>query len=413
MNGIQIDLMDLELKRRTATIKDRDQVVHTLSEPIQRDVWFNDLPKPVVRCEVPAGQEAYHTNYMNYLVLCHGRHYGVVVSPETLWFTVLSELAVHIKKNAEKYRSVFTTSDEKQEVSVLSLDPEVMPIHILMAHTAALCPVDADLFIPAFSTHTEQSLVASKALFLDAVSPYYSYSMYMCGIPKISLQGTKEDWQLFCERLEALSEILSEASDYLHRVGSRVSLIVQGYEEGHYAEMWKDFFHLENCGSGSQVICKGWYAEEFFMEYPKLAQPCNFPTQVAKVEYKNLDTGLDYVMFQGLFSSRFEDGFLVPEFGFSVELVDPLWEDQTPSKPGVYLMQGIKNEAEGAVMVVRLVENQSQVVGEGGLHVVMGPTMHQDRFQNVNVNDVAAMWAPAPESFFPEVRRKDQQLWTP
>ncbi|PKY30355.1 hypothetical protein RhiirB3_418690, partial [Rhizophagus irregularis] len=46
-----------------------------------------------------------------------------------------------------------------------------------------------------FSTTTNNSLTASRIVILDAVKAYFSFKMYFdCGIPKITLEGTLEDW---------------------------------------------------------------------------------------------------------------------------------------------------------------------------------------------------------------------------
>ena len=68
--------------------------------------------------DVTVDGDFYHKNYMEYLENCYDRHYGYVISPDMVWYTLLSELAIHIKNNAEHYRDLFTDSDEKKEISV-------------------------------------------------------------------------------------------------------------------------------------------------------------------------------------------------------------------------------------------------------------------------------------------------------
>jgi len=405
---MNIHLKDLKPAPPSRREQGRDTVLHSLSGAMGVDFHYNRIPKPLVRMEVPEGQDAYHKNYLEYLCQCYGRHFGAVVSPELLWFTVLSELAEHIKANAEHYRHLFTTSDEQVDVSVLSLDLEVMPIGVLLEYVQRVCPMDASRFVPEFSTSTPRSHTATMSLFLDAVSPYYSYSMYACGIPDIMLRGTREDWVLFQERLQDLQGVVDKAAPYLERVGARIAQIVGCYDGELDVDFWIGMFSNERCGSGGEVLCKGWYPEEFFMTYPKLGKPDNFPTQVAQVNYKQLDTGLEYKMFQGLFSSTLQDGFLVPDFGFTVELAEHQWSEDIPTKPGVYLAQGMQGTAEGKVMVVRVVEHYSEEIGDGGLHVIMGNPQSHSSLVNLNINHFGALWAPAPESFFPEVERESR-----
>src|SRR5436305_573998 len=46
-----------------------------------------------------------------------------------------------------------------------------------------------------FSTTTKNSLTASRIVLLDMVKAYFTYKVCLeCGIPKVTLEGTLEDW---------------------------------------------------------------------------------------------------------------------------------------------------------------------------------------------------------------------------
>lgn len=44
----------------------------------------------------------------------------------------------------------------------------------------------------------------------------------------------------------------------------------------------------------------------------------SFPKHVAKIEYKNLSSGISYQMKVGILSSIIKDGYLVPDFEYGV-----------------------------------------------------------------------------------------------
>lgn len=53
-----------------------------------------------------------------------------------------------------------------------------------------------DLLQPAFSTTTVEDWSASLVALMDTVSPYYEFTwVSSCGIPKIRLEGTAQDWR--------------------------------------------------------------------------------------------------------------------------------------------------------------------------------------------------------------------------
>ena len=59
-----------------------------------------------------------------------------------------------------------------------------------------------------FSTTTKNSLTASRIVLLDMVKAYFSYKLCtMCGIPKITLEGTLEDWEHLQEKVIELRRL--------------------------------------------------------------------------------------------------------------------------------------------------------------------------------------------------------------
>jgi len=249
-----------------------------------------------------------HRNYLDYLGMCWNQHYGVVISPTILWNMVLSNLAFEVNKNPETYRKYFTESDEKQEIIVEQGGHLISPKLLIDGLTGRIPTKLLKDSFPVFSTDTEMSNIADYTAFLDMVSPYYNYGMYFCGIPKIKILGTENDWNQLMFTLGSITGIVSEFQEYLIRIANRVSLIV-----GNTCD-YSNVFSLDRCGSGSQVLVTGWITE-FFIEQPKVAYLENFISCISKIDYINYNEGgKEYRMYAGLFSSEIEDGYLVPAF---------------------------------------------------------------------------------------------------
>jgi hypothetical protein len=256
-----------------------------------------------------------HQNYLEYLAAAWKNHRGIVVSPDLLWHIVLNETAQHIKANAEKYRDLFTKSTEKVEIRVQTGDPELLPLPAIMAELEKLVPTSIALFRPEFSTSTDASRLAMMATFADAMSPFYNYSMYMCGIPKVKVLGTEQDWNRFLFSLNSLTNIIPTLMTYYDRVSKRVREI----SDETSPEFWAKMFSLKRCGSGSQVEVEGWI-NSFYVKRPRPAYVNNYPTCVSYVDYKNLDNGKAYQLVYGLFGSNEVGDYLVPEYGYLITI---------------------------------------------------------------------------------------------
>jgi hypothetical protein len=260
-----------------------------------------------------------HKNYLEYLRTCWANHYGVVISPDIVWHVILNELSGHIIDNSDRYRSLFTTSEDKVEIVVETGDPQLINLKLITQQLRSLVPTNIDLFVPEFTSSTEASSLAFMAAFAEAMTPYYNYSMYLCGIPKVKVLGTKQDWEKIILNLTELKGLL-KISNYVDRLIGTIGQIAHSYESVD-EEFLGDVFRLDRCGSGGQVEVRGWVTD-LFMKTPRVAYVYNFPTCISKVPYKYLNTGQNFELCHGLFSSNESDGFLVPEFGYIINEVE-------------------------------------------------------------------------------------------
>ena len=270
----------------------------------------------------------YHRNYLEYLEKCWADHLGIVITPDILWFTVLSELVGVVKESPEPYRHLFTNSHEKKEIRIHVEEEIVMPLNRLVSAIRAHVPTDATLFMPHFSTTSERSRHAMYATFCNLCSPYYDYCMYLCGFPAISVQGTRDDWQLLAAQWRKLVPLFGAAVSWMEDVQRTLDECVARLEDSSW---WHAMFKLEYCGSGHQTEVTGWLPDLFRLQPQGPRYVKNFPTNVAVVDYKEERAQVQsasplilspkirkFRMQEGLFYSYQEGDFMVPDFGYTV-----------------------------------------------------------------------------------------------
>ena len=258
--------------------------------------------EPVTKLDVT------HRNYLDYLVMCWKQHYGVIISPTILWNMVLSNLAFEVNRVPDTYHKYFTESDEKQEIIVEQGGYLIDPALLIKMLKGLIPNNNIDSFFPKFTTDSDLSVIANNIAFLDMVSPYYNYGMLLCGIPKVKVLGTVEDWDCIGAACVRVWEAIPEFETYLNTVLDRINEICHNNAD------FSNLFSLQRCGSGSQIEVSGWIID-FFIEQPRVPYPENFVSCISKIDYKNYNEGgKEYRLYAGLFRSEVEDGYLVPEF---------------------------------------------------------------------------------------------------
>ena len=259
----------------------------------------------------------YHINYLTYLEKCWADHLGVVVTPDIVWYTLLSEVAILVKKEPETFRHLFTKSDKKEEIIILTDNPVEMPLDLLSGALKNRVPADTTNFFPEFSTRTPRSLHAFQAAFCDIRSPYYNYSMYMCNIPKIDVRGAIDDWKNLSDKWNILTNAVIGASVWTQSVAEILNSLVENFQN---KDFWIKIFSLERCGSGHQTEVSGWFTKLFSFQ-PDIKYVKNYSTHVSVVKYKQLNFNQNFEMLVGIFGSKKEDEFMVPDFSLVINEV--------------------------------------------------------------------------------------------
>ena len=189
-------------------------------------------------------------------------HRPIALSPDTIWFTIAQGFATHVNLNAEALRHRFVRHDGKLKLTVRREDfllgqtnpwPEVFTEFSaqIAQHVGKL----RDLVVADFSTTGALERAATEVLLMDAFQAYFQYEMAAgCGIPRVTLLGTADDWRSVRRRAQQLSEYgLEHWSDALLPVLDRIVATADGEDDPAF---WRSFFHYESGSMGAALT--GW-----------------------------------------------------------------------------------------------------------------------------------------------------------
>ncbi len=141
----------------------------------------------------------------------YSRHWPLRISPDAIWMTIEQGFAHHVSENAEALRPRLVRHDGKADLVMNVPGTSEEAIQQTIAGFAQLIreatdPVMYETLVCDFSTTTPAIRTASEVVLMDCYSSYFNYIMrFVCGIPKVSVTGSVEDWERMRARIEVLS----------------------------------------------------------------------------------------------------------------------------------------------------------------------------------------------------------------
>ncbi|KAF0547088.1 hypothetical protein F8M41_000875 [Gigaspora margarita] len=127
-----------------------------------------------------------------------------------------------------------------------------------------------------FSTTTSSSLTASRIVLLDMVKAYFNLrAVCACGIPKVTLEGTLEDWTKLQEKVIKLRNLNLELDFWLNRLEPVIWKLIDTYRGEIDEEFWSKIMSLRSYGSGGEATITGWIAAFFPYDRTKNALHSN------------------------------------------------------------------------------------------------------------------------------------------
>ncbi|CAB1109372.1 unnamed protein product [Ectocarpus sp. CCAP 1310/34] len=145
------------------------------------------------------------------IMTAYNTHCALVVSPDDVWLTILSQFCAYVNKNAEGLRDRVVEHEGKKKLTVygygsLETADYARLIKDLLGQIRQNIK-SPELFLPGFSTTTETDEVCAAATAMASLQECFNYEMCLrCGIPSVALMGTVEDWKLLREKIERMLE---------------------------------------------------------------------------------------------------------------------------------------------------------------------------------------------------------------
>ncbi|KAH7910176.1 hypothetical protein BJ138DRAFT_1153517 [Hygrophoropsis aurantiaca] len=206
--------------------------------------------------------------FVHTVLEAYNRHRALVIRPDDVWLSILVQFSFFVNGNAELLRKNFVAHEGKKEPVVqamggrYSVDFGEMSRQMTeQLHQNVVDPALREWVLPSFSTTTITDTTVYAMVMMATLKEYFSYKMcLMCGIPSVTLDGKKEDWEAILERLDKLADYGSEAHAWSRMLRPLIVRFVRAFEDPDSEEnrdFWGKVAHYEGGGSGPTYL-SGW-----------------------------------------------------------------------------------------------------------------------------------------------------------
>jgi hypothetical protein len=166
--------------------------------------------KGLEQCVAPIAPQGGMNGLLLTVHLAFAEHRPLTLSPDDVWMAILQGFAIHVRENAETLRERFVEFEGRSTLRVTTSNGDDWEGNLQLFERAlagALNPGLMRAITSDFSTTSKDTHLAFCIAAMDSFSRYFDYSMVcVCGIPKITLTGTVDDWLSVRDRFRVLAE---------------------------------------------------------------------------------------------------------------------------------------------------------------------------------------------------------------
>lgn len=257
----------------------------------------------IAKSESPDSLVSFGSNsFFNGMYQAYADHRPFVLSPDMIWLLISQGFARHINANSESMRNHFV--DFSGKLSLIARadkkleDPTLSWERIFPQFTEQISKYAGnhltELLTCNFSTTTPLEKVASEITIMEAVKPYFEFIVIriVCGIPKITLEGTPEDWEkVLCKAKELKGY---ELEWWISELEPLLEEFVKASKGKVDKAFWRNMFKYHSQKRyGAPNIIDGWIVK--FFPYDKEGKRNNLkqlegtnclPDEIVKVDVK-------------------------------------------------------------------------------------------------------------------------------
>ncbi|KAI0691479.1 hypothetical protein BC835DRAFT_113538 [Cytidiella melzeri] len=202
------------------------------------------------------------------VISAYNQHHALLLRPDDIWLAILTQFNFYVNAHAEELRDKFVAHEGKQEVVVQAAGTRYSVDFGSLARQMTgqmekfiVNPTLREWILPNFSTTTTNDTVVAAVVMMSTLKEYFSYRMNLyCGIPRVTLEGDKADWEEILRRAAKLKEYGPQTKAWYALLEPVLTRFVRAFDDPEAnanLEFWQTVAHWDRGGSGPPYL-SGW-----------------------------------------------------------------------------------------------------------------------------------------------------------
>lgn len=296
-----------------------------------REAIYNGNHLDFIKNNTPNFNEQYsHCGLIQYIHLCWAKEKGVILRPDMIYSTILSELVGLVVDNPEKYRSLYTDSQGKKNLVIAYPNTDDITVIPKMFGNELLEAMPNNGFAKSVSSVDFKSAPKyfKECMFIklaEGGTPFYNYCTTRCGIPRVGIIGDVNEWNHLLSHIDVFASLFADQSKYFGDCKEIINKIINSLKTNGNSDFLLDIFTYNRRGSvqsGQEPLyITGWIQNFYLDKYSNIAR---YPNHINYLPHHNIDTGIYKYHAGGLAASEDTGDYLYPMYKIVVhQLTNP------------------------------------------------------------------------------------------
>lgn len=243
-----------------------------------KKLFENKTGYKVLFCPPQHAKQVYVNAFNNVLIQtlqeCYDNHRPLVLTPDVIWLAICQGVSIHMNEKFDSLKTIVFKSTEVIDLTVRqdSLQYNASSWQALVDGLANKTKEHTkddfyDFFVADFSTTTPINTTVYQITLLESLKKGFTYiGESGCGIPSITIKGTKQDWETILKRLELLPKIGMD--NWAQQLKPVIQEFINVYDHKIDNAFWNDIY--KNAHEYNAFYISGWIIKLFpYIKYLK------------------------------------------------------------------------------------------------------------------------------------------------